>query len=120
MIPIYKYVIGYKSLSCLTQESQLLRWSIPNEFTTCISKLYYSLHYSEISGFLDANATTLSLDMLDISSPCNVDVITITPIFHVRSDPISTASVMGVISKGRYDQCKFTHNYRYKYFFTKF
>ncbi len=94
------YILGYTSLSCLSQESHVLRWSIPTEFSTCISRLQYFLHYSKISGFLEPNATTLSLDMLDITSPGNVDVITITPIFHVRSDPISTASVMGVISIG--------------------
>ncbi len=96
----YIYILGHISLSCLSQESHVLRWSIPTELSTCISRLQYSLHYSKISGFLEPNATTLSLDMLDITSPCNVDVITITPIFHVRSDPIFTANVMGVISKG--------------------
>ncbi len=96
----YIYIVGYTSLSCLSQEAHVLRWSIPTELSTCISRLQYFLHYSKISGFLEPNATTLSLDMLDITSPCNVDVITITPIFHVRSDPICTANVMGVISKG--------------------
>ena len=78
----------------------VLKWSIPPELMDCIAGYEYSFQYSGVSGALPANTTTLSLDMLNISTPCNVDYLTIAPLFHMQPQPIRRSSIMRCISTG--------------------
>ena len=59
-----------------------------------------SFNNSGVSGLLPANTTMLSLDTLNISTPCNVDYLTVYPIYLVQPEPIKSSSIMGCISTG--------------------
>ena len=60
----------------------VVKWSIPPELMDCITGYEYSFQYSGVSGVLPANTNMLSLDMLNISTPCKVDYLTIVPLNH--------------------------------------
>ena len=81
-------------------EMSVVKWSIPPEIMDCITGYEYSFQYSGVSGILPANTTTLSLDMLNISTPCNVDYLTLAPLFHMQLQPIRRSSIMRCISTG--------------------
>ena len=75
-------------------------WSIPLELMVCIAGYDYAFQYSGVSGLVLANTTVLLLDILNISTPCNVDYLTVSPIYHVQPQPIKSNSIMGCISTG--------------------
>ena len=81
----------------------VVKWSIPPELMDCIAGYEYSFQYSGVSGLLPANTTMLLLDMFNIiSTPCNVDYLTIAPLFHMQPQPIRRSSIMRCISTGNY------------------
>ena len=69
----------------------MVKWSIPLELMDCIIGYEYSFQYSGVSGRLPANTTMLPLDIINISTLCNVDYMTISPIFHMQLQPIKAA-----------------------------
>ena len=96
----YFSLSGNLHLSNFIFERRVVRWSIPLELMDCIAGYEYSFQYSGVSGLLPANTKMLSLDTLNISTPCNVDYLTVSPIYHVQPQPIKNNSIMGCISTG--------------------
>ena len=91
---------GNLHLSNFIFERRVVRWSVPPELMDCIAGYGYSFQYSGVSGLLPANTTMLLLDILNISTPCNVDYLTVSPMYHVPPQLIKKNSIMGCISTG--------------------
>ena len=100
MLFLFLLCQGNLHLLNLIFEISVIKWSTSPELMDCIAGYEYSFQYSGVSGVLPANTTMLSLDMFNISTPCNVDYLTIAPLFHMHQQAIRRSRITRCISTG--------------------
>ena len=93
--------VGFVHLFDFILDMGVVEWSVPSELSQCIAGYEYSFEHSGISGVLPANTTMLPLYRFNINTPCNVDTLSIAPIFHVGPEPIRNSGIHGLISMGK-------------------
>ncbi len=106
LITILYYVgIGRLSNFIFYPKNYTVEWSLPSLLLSCPNiKYQLFFQYSNLQLTLNATKNRISLDNLnlDMLTPCNVDILTISPVIHTTTTKVLTDnSVTGIVSASK-------------------